>query len=209
MRIVVFGASGRTGKQVVKQALENGYQVIAFARTPSKISEDHENLAVLQGDIQQYGKVEEAVGKAQAVISVLGPTSNTPDYQVSQGMDNILAAMKEHGMRRLVASVGAGVRDPQDRPGLIDQVIAWMLKTFSRHVYEDMRRVYEKIRASDRDWVIVRVPMLTDDTKKGTIRAGYIGQGVGARLTRADMAEFIIRQVEDDEYLHQAPVISN
>jgi putative NADH-flavin reductase len=209
MKIVVFGASGRTGKQVVKQALENGYQVIAFARTPTKLDVNHENLTFIQGDVQQTDKVEEAVRGAEAVISVLGPTNNIPDYQVSRGMDNVLAAMQDYGVRRLVVSIGAGVRDPQDRPGLIDQVIAWMLRTFSRHVYEDMRRVDERVRASDRDWVIVRVPMLTGGPKKGTIQTGYIGQGVGARLTRADLAEFLLKQVEGDKYLHQAPAVSN
>ncbi len=114
-----------------------------------------------------------------------------------------------HYVRRLVQSVGAGVRDPRDEPGLFDRVINVALKPFSRHVYEDMRRTAEIIRASDVDWTLVRVPMLTDDPATGDVKVGYLGQGVGSRVSRADMAAFVLEQVDDDTYLHQAPVISN
>lgn len=208
-KITVFGATGRTGKHIVTQALQGGYRVVAFARTPSKLDAGEERLTVVQGDILEAGKVAGALEEVDAVISALGPTTNTPDYQVSRGMDHILSGMQAHGVRRLVVSVGAGVRDPNDQPGLVENLISWMVRTFSRHVYEDMRKVYEKVRESDRDWIIVRVPMLTDSPKTGTVRVGYVGKGVGARLSRADMANFMLEQVENDDYLHQAPVISN
>ncbi len=72
-----------------------------------------------------------------------------------------------------------------------------------------MRRVAERVRESDRDWTLVRVPMLTGDPGTGDIRAGYLGQGTGPRLSREDMASFIVGQLEDERYLHEAPVISN
>jgi putative NADH-flavin reductase len=192
----------------VVQALEVGYEVVALARTPSKLDREHERLTVVQGDVQDAEAVGLAIEGADAVLSVLGPTSNEPVYKVSTGMANVLAAMEQHGVRRLIQSVGAGVGDPRDKPGLLDRVIKASLKLASRYVYEDMVRVAEMIRASDLDWTLVRVPMLTDDPPAGEVKIGYLGQGVGVRVSRADMAAFMLGQVNDDSCLHQSPVIS-
>lgn len=208
MRITIFGATGRTGRQLVEQALAAGHEVVAFVRTPSKLSIDDDRLSIVQDDIQDAKAVEEAVAGADAVLSVLGPTSNEPVYEVSRGMENILAAMQEQGVSRLVQSVGAGVGDPSDQPGLFDRAIKVLLKLMSRYVYEDMVRVNDQIRASDLDWTLVRVPMLTDDPPGSDLRIGYLGQGVGPRVSRSDLAAFMLKQADDDAYLHQAPVIS-
>jgi putative NADH-flavin reductase len=209
MRLTIFGASGRTGRLLVAQALEAGHQVVALARTPSKLGIEHEQLSVIQGDVLDAEKVSTAVAGSDAVLSVLGPTSNEPTYEVSQGMTYILAAMEHHGVRRLVQSVGAGVGDPRDQPGLFDRLIKVALKLASRHVYEDMVRVAGAIRASDLEWILVRVPMLTDDAPTGSLKVGYLGTGVGPRISRADLAAFMLQQVDDSTYVGQAPVISN
>ncbi len=124
-------------------------------------------------------------------------------------MANILAAMEQHGVRRLIQTVGAGVADPNDKPGLFDKLIKVALKLASRHVYEDMVRVNDAIRASDLDWTLVRVPMLTNDPPAGDVKVGYLGKGVGTRISRADIATFMLKQVDEDMYMRQAPVISN
>jgi putative NADH-flavin reductase len=209
MRLAIFGATGRTGKHLVAQALATGHEVVAFARTPSRLEIEHERLVLVEGDVQDAQVVADAVAGADAVLSVLGPTSNEPTYEVSRGMANITAAMEAHGVRRLVQSVGAGVSDPRDQPRLFDRAIKVALKLFSRHVYGDMVRTAEIIRASDLDWILVRVPMLTGDPVQGDLKVGYLGQGVGPRVSRAALAAFMLQQVEDTTYVHQAPVISN
>jgi putative NADH-flavin reductase len=209
MRIAVFGASGRTGKQVVEQALAAGHDVIAFARTPAKLGIEHAHLTVVQGDVQNKAQVSQAIAGVDAVISALGPTENKPDYQVTAGTENIIAAMHEQGVRRLVISAGAGVSDPNDTPKLMNHVIGLLLQVVARHVYEDMKRTVDIVRSSGLDWVVVRAPMLTDDPPTGVVQAGYVGKGVGVRINRADMADFMLHQVNDDTYLHKAPAISN
>lgn len=209
MKITIFGATGKTGAHLVEQALAAGHAVVALTRTPSKLAIAGERLIVVQGEIANPVHVAQAVQGADTVISVLGPTSNAPDFQVSLGTANILAAMQAQGVRRLIVSTGAGVRDPHDTPKLFDKAIVALLQVVSKNVYADMQRVVETVRASDRDWTIVRVPMLTDDTKKGTVRVGYVGNGIGTRITRADMADFMLKQLQDNTYLRQAPAISN
>lgn len=209
MKVTIFGATGRTGQHIVEQALERGHEVTAFVRSPQKLYPYRDRLTIVEGDVQDVGAVREAVAGADAVVSVLGPTENTPDYQVTRGTRHILDAMKAHGVDRLVISAGAGVSDPRDEPRLFNKLINVLLKLFSRHVYEDMKRTVAAVRDSDVDWTIVRVPMLTDDAPKGEVKVGYVGKGMGPRITRADMASFMLDQVDSDAYLHQAPAISN
>lgn len=209
MKLAIFGATGGTGQHLVKQALERDYQVVAFTRSPEKLPSRSDGLAVVQGDVQDADKVEEAVAGADAVVSALGPTENKPTFTVSKGTQHIVAAMHRHGVERLVVSAGAGVPDPKDEPKLFNHTINFLLKLVSRWVYEDMRRTVEAVRHSDLRWTVVRVPMLTDDQPTGEVKVGYVGKGMGPRLTRADMARFMLDQVESDEFVHQAPAISN
>ena len=133
MKIAVFGATGQTGKHLVEQALAAGHEVVAFARTPSKLQANHERLSIVTGDAQDLASVERAVAGVDAAVSALGPTANAPDYQVARGMGNILVAMKNKGVRRLVVAAGAGVEDPQDRPTLVNKAIKLLLLAAARH----------------------------------------------------------------------------
>lgn len=209
MRVTIFGATGRTGQHLVEQALAAGHDVTILARDPSKVKIAHEHLHVLQGNVQDAALVDRAVSGADAVISVLGPTHNKPTFEISAGTDNIVAALQKGGVRRLIVSAGAAVGDPNDAPNLFNHLIRILLKLAARYVYEDMVGVVAKARASDLDWTVVRVPMLTDDPRTGKIRIGYVGKGVGSRINRADMADFMLRQLTDNAYLHKAPAISN
>jgi putative NADH-flavin reductase len=209
MQITVFGATGRTGKLVVEQALAEGYEVVAFARSPSKLGTENARLRVVQGDIQDADAVRRAIAGSEAVISVLGPTSNAPDFAVSKGMRNILAGMEKEKVRRLIVSTGAGVVQPGDEPRLPDKVIGALLKIVSGNVLADMASTVELVKASDRDWTIVRVPRLTDDVVTGKVRAGAVGKDIGIRVGRADMARFILEQLKNDTWMKRAPAISN
>jgi putative NADH-flavin reductase len=209
MKIALFGASGKTGQHLLRLALEAGHEVTALVRTPAKISLTHPNLRLVQGDLQDRLKVEQALQGADAVLSTLGPSHNRPTYEISQGTHTLLAAMQACGVRRLVISAGAGVRDPNDTPGLFDRLIQRLIKLASRNVYEDMLRTVELVRASDRDWTVVRVPMLTDDPPKGNLVVTWVGKGMRPRLSRADLARFMLQQLDSDEHLRQAPAVSN
>lgn len=209
MKLAVFGGTGKTGKHLIRQALDAGYEVVALVRTPSKLADmQHEHLHVIQGDIQQADCVQQTIQGADAVVSVLGPSSNKPEYAISKGMDNILAAMQQHSVRRLIISAGAGVRDPQDKPGLIDRAAGLALNIVSKNVVADMQQVVDKVRAADVDWTVVRVPMLTEEPAKGTLKVGYVGD-ITPRISREDMAAFMLKQVEDATHIRKAPAISN
>src|SRR5215208_5171545 len=209
MRLTVFGATGRTGRHLIEQALAAGHELTILVRDPSKVKIQHVNLKILAGNVQNPSQVEQAIAGSEAVLSVLGPTENKPTYEISNGTDNILSAMAKQGVRRLILSTGAGVRDPNDVPGPFYHLLNFLVKVFSRYVYEEMVRVVARVRTSDLDWTVLRVPMLTDDPGTGKLRVGYVGKGVGSRIRKADAADFMLRQLTENTFLRKAPAISN
>jgi len=209
MKIAIFGGTGRSGQHLVQQALEKGHQVVVLARNPAKLVLTNPKLSIIQGDVKDVKAVEKTITGTDAVFSVLGPTSNEPTFEVSQGMTNILTVMKKLGVRRLVISAGAGVGDPNDAPKLFNHVMNFLLKMMAKNVLADMSKVVEMTRASDLDWTVVRLPMLTDDPKTGSVKVGYVGKGMGSRITRGDIADFMLAQVADKNYIRKSPAISN
>jgi putative NADH-flavin reductase len=209
MKLAIFGGTGRTGRHLVRLALKAGHEVRALARDPRRMDVQHPRLTVVQGDVANPACVEDAIAGTDAVISVLGPADNKPVYKVSQGMQHILNAMDRHSVRRLVMSAGAGVSDPNDAPNLLHRLFGALLKRLARYVHEDMQRAVEIVRGSGVEWTIVRAPRLTDDPGTENVTVAWVGRGMGMRLSREDLAGFMLQQVSDTTYVHQAPAISN
>lgn len=209
-KLVIFGASGRTGKPLVEQALAAGHEVIAFVRDASKLPLQHEKLTLCVGDVMNAGDVERAIASdVDAVLSAIGHAKGSPKDMQTVGTRNMIAAMEQRGVRRIVSLTGAGVADPNDRPKLIDHIIKFMLRTLSGDVLEDAVNHAEVLRASDRDWIIVRGPMLTEGPHTGSYRVGWVGVNTSPRISRADVADFMLTQVDDDTYLRQMPMVSD
>ncbi len=208
MKLAIFGASGRTGKPLVGQALAAGHEVTAFVRDATKLDMNHEKLTVVEGDVKDSAKVHEAVVGADAVLSALGHTKSSAKDVQTVGTQNVVSAMEEAGVRRLVSLTGAGVSDPEDEPKLFDKAITTLLKLLQKDVLEDGENHARVIEKSGLDWVIVRGPMLTEGEKKGEYRVGYVGKNSGTKISRSDVADFMLRQTQDDTYLGQKPMVS-
>lgn len=209
MKLAIFGATGRTGQHLLRQALEAGHDVTILARDPAKVAVKNDRLRVVKGSVTDSACVDQVVAGADAVLSVLGPTSNEPTFAISRGTQSIIQSMKKNGIKRLVISAGAGVGDPGDSPKLFNKFINVLLKATAKNVYEDMLRTVALVRESGLDWTVVRVPMLTDAPKTGQVKVGMVGKGMGPRITRADMAEYMLQQVQSDEHIRKAPAVSN
>jgi putative NADH-flavin reductase len=208
MKIVVFGAAGGTGSEIVRQALAAGHQVTAFVRTPAKISLQHPNLSLFQGDAMDADAVERAIAGQEAVISAIGPSRPPTPGMMETAARNIVAAMHKHGLRRLISTTGAGVRHPQDRPKLSDHVIMGLLTLLAGAVLRDSAANVEVLRSSGLDWTIVRFPRLTNGPRTGKYRIGYVGKDSGSQLSRADAADFVLRELAEGKYSGQMPVLS-
>jgi putative NADH-flavin reductase len=208
MKLTIFGASGRTGRPLVEQALAAGYEVTAFVRDPARLPISDARLHVVQGDVMNAAQVDEAVRGADAVLSVLGHAKGSPKNMQTVATENIVAAMKKHGVRRLISLTGAGVKDPQDQPKLVDHAIRGLLVLLQKDVLRDAEQHARVIQQSDLDWTIVRGPRLNEGPRTGTYRVGMIGKNSGTLVSRADLADFMLKHVDDTTYLGQAPVVS-
>jgi putative NADH-flavin reductase len=209
MKLTIFGATGGTGKQLIEQALASGHQVVAFVRDPSRLTTRHDHLTILQGELVDQAAIEHAVLGADAVISALGPRRGAKDKSITRGTENILAAMNKHGVRRIVVTSTPSARGPNDMPDFKFKLAVRMIQLMARGAYEDIVNTAQVVRTSDRDWTIVRVSILVDAPKTGVVKVGHVNKEMGMRITRADLAEFVLKQVQDTKYLRQAPAISN
>lgn len=209
MKITIFGATGGTGRQLVQQALAAGHEVTAFVRDPARLNYQHGCLRIVQGDVTDPVAVEGAVTGAQAVISVLNTRGDAKGRPITQGTQNILAAMRKSGVRRLVFSAPPSARDTQDAPDLRYKLMISLVKLAAREGYEDLVGSAQAVRASDVDWTIVRLPFPIEQPKTGHVKVGYLNKKSGTRISRGDAAAFMLEEVQESKYLRQAPVISN
>ena len=209
MRILIVGSTGGTGRQLVQQALERGHQVTAFARRPEKLAIQHENLRVVRGDVLEAASVGAAVKGQDAVLSALGHKRWLgPTRILSAGTANLLDAMAAHGVKRLICETSLGVGDSFGRLGLYYTL--FVIPVILPFYFWDKGRQEAVIRASAADWTIVRPGALNDRIKSGV---AHHGRSVGSflwtvRISRADVAAFMLDQLTDDTYLRASPGIS-
>jgi putative NADH-flavin reductase len=208
MKIVVFGASGGLGLKVVEQALKVGYIVTAFARMPARFGIQHQNLSVFQGDVMDADAVKKAIAGQEAVISVLGPVRPPVPGMMETAAKNIVAGMQAHDLRRLISTTGAGVRQPQDQPKFIDHFMGILLNFLAKDVVLDSAANVKVIQSSDLDWTIIRFPRLVDGEYTGKYRVGYLGRDSGSQISRADGADFALKELVEKKWLRKLPVVS-
>ncbi len=208
-RVLILGATGGTGRQLVAQALARGHHVTALARRPERLPLQHSNLRVLRGDVRDPAAVEAAVAGQDAVLSALGHRRwLVPVRVLSEGTGHVVRAMEKRGVRRLVCMTSLGVGESWWRMGVYFTllVIPFVLPFY----FWDKRRQEAVIRASRLEWTIVRPGVLTDGPARGDYRAGSrIGNPLWTvRISRADVAAFMLDQLETTRYLRAAPALA-
>jgi putative NADH-flavin reductase len=249
MKLLIFGATGATGRQLVEQALEQGHEVTAFVRSPAKVTTKHERLKLVKGNIMDCHSVGAAVAGQDAIFSALGVrfrwqiivfavvvsqilvrtvamprwlqlltdiglpvlallyTARTPPI-LSQATKCILAAMEREGTKLFVCESSLGVGDSKGQLGAFYTYV--VIPILLGSVFAD-KEVQEKvIQCSTVDWVIVRPGALTNGPKTGNYRAGFpvTDKSIRASISRADVADFMLRQLSDPAYLRKTPGIS-
>ncbi|MDQ6641863.1 MAG: NAD(P)H-binding protein [Actinomycetota bacterium] len=211
MRIVVFGANGPTGRLLTTQALGAGHEVRAVTRRPDDFPLRHADLRVVGADARDARAVSGVVEGTDAVLSTLGvPFTRKPIdlYSVSAG--NIVDAMAEHGVKRLVV-VSSSATEPHhhaDAGFLLNRVMQPLVTaTIGKSTYADMREMEAVVRASDLSWTIVRPSGLFDLPEITAYRIDE-NQAPGAFTARVDLAAGMLAQVEDDRFVHSVVALT-
>ena len=205
MHLAIIGATRGVGKAVVEQALARGDEVSALARTPEKLPADLVGLTIIRGDVLDPAAVAATVAGADAVVVALGNTPDNPDDVVSRGTAQVITAMQAAGLQRLIVVTSLGVGDSKDQVPLAFRMI---MKTVLRKAMADKEQQEALVRASDLAWTIIRPGGLTDAPATGQYRAGTDKSIPTGQVARADVAAFILEEIDSGRYLRQTPAIS-
>jgi putative NADH-flavin reductase len=205
MKLLVVGATGGTGREIVTQALEQSHVVTAFARNPADVTTKHENLKVVQGDVLDYSSVDAAMNGQDVVLSALGTRSLGKTTLLSVGTQNIIRAMHQHGVRRFVCESSLGVGDSKGQLGWLFDFI--VLPLMLRRVYQDKEVQERFIKESNLDWIIVRPSALTNGPRTGVYRSDFRSSHGSfiPKISRADVADFMLKQLTDNTFLRKTP----
>lgn len=206
MKLVVFGATGKTGSEIVKQSLAQGHEVTAFVRDPSKMVVENDRLQLITGDVFDFAAVTEAVQGQEAVICSLGSTSLGKTTIRSEGTANIIKAMDENHIKRLLVVSAMGIGESWS-------TLSSANKLFFNTVLRNTRKDHEKqealVKASSLDWTIVRPSGLTDTPMTGNYDVGEAIVAQSSRIARADVAHFIVKELDDNAFVCKAVTITN
>ncbi|NJN71590.1 MAG: SDR family oxidoreductase [Limnothrix sp. RL_2_0] len=208
MKVVIFGATGTIGRQVVTQALAQGHEVTAFARHPEKLEIQQANLQLFAGDVMDSLMVEKAIAGQDAVVCVLGSGKKLSGHVRSEGTRNIIQAMEKIGVRRLICQSTLGAGDSWSNLDFYWKYVMFgfiLRKVFADHLIQE-----KLVEESNLDWTIVRPGAFIDGDRTGEYRHGFAANDREITLTisRADVADFLLKQLTTQTYLGKTPALS-
>ena len=209
MRVALFGATGFVGRGVLAELLARGHTVRALVRDPARV-EEREGLTVIGGDVLDREAVDRTVAGCEAVVSAIGTRrGEKADRDVlARAAGNVLEAMRRHGVKRLVAISGAGISVRGERKPFPHNLISAALRAVAPGAVEPKQREYEVLAGSDIAWTAVRPVRVVDAPATGRVRAGTSAGDLGMRVSRDDLARFMVDQLEDGRFLREAPFVS-
>ncbi len=205
MKLLVLGASGRSGRYVVAEALRRGHTVTALVRVSSRTGAI-EGAEVMTGDVLHPAAVDAAVRGQDALISVLGPGAGEDPHELSRGLERVMVAMRQHRIDRFVGVTRAGLQLGQDRRAYTGTIADRFYRVRHRADYEAKRDQADLLRRSGIGWTLARPPRLVSGRPSGAYVA-TLELPAGEHLHREDLARFILDEVQRPQYLQQAPFV--
>lgn len=182
-------------------------EVRALAREPLRLAEFQGHLVTIGGSSTDPETVEAVVAGCGAVLSVLGRARGSPPDLLTTSSSNLVSAMKKLGVKRIVVLTDSSVEDDHDHPPFVHRALRWVLKSQNGKLVHDSNPAAEVIADSGLDWTVVRAPVLTNGPKKGRYKVGPLARGIPLRVSRADVADFMLSCVTEDRFVRQRPAI--
>ncbi len=199
-KIIVFGATGGTGKQVVEQALEGGHKVTVIVRNPDAITISHRNLEIIKGDVLQPITFENAIKEKDAVVSCLGSKAGKPTVVYSKGTSNITSAMLKAGIDRIICISAGAVIVPPKSSFLMKFVAKNILQRIFKYMYADMLLMEKFLKESPLNWTVIRPARLTNKKRTGKYRT-TVNEPLSnpSKICRADLSDYILKHLNDEK----------
>lgn len=204
MKILLIGATGGTGQEILPRLLAAGHIVTALVRRPEAITTKHEHLVVMAGGVRDPDLVDRAVQGQDAVISAFGSRALGKDDIQEVMMRNLVEAMTKHGVKRLVNLSAWGAQDTHKRISLMQDILQGVLL---RNIFADKKRGEKLLFASDLEYVNVCPGRLLNKPARGGVKASVDGTGIKHSMTRADLAQWMVEQLTSDTWVRKSPII--
>ena len=204
MKILLIGATGGTGQEILPRLLSAGHTVTALVRRPDAITTKHEHLVVMPGGVRDPDLVDSAVQGQDAVICAFGPRALGKDDIQEVLMRNLVAAMTKRGVKRLVNLSAWGAQDTQKSISLMQVILQ---KVILRNIFADKMRGEKLLFASALDYVNVCPGRLLNEPARGGVKASADGAGIKHSMTRADLAQWMVEQLTSDIWVRKSPII--
>lgn len=207
MKLAIFGATGKTGIELIKQSLEQGHEVTAFVRDPSRLAVQDDRLAIVTGDVFDPVSVAQAVQGQDTVACALGSGNDLKKTMIrSKGTINIIAGMQAHQVKRLVAVSAMGTGSSWDDMSLLNKFFYAVLLKSTREDHEAQETAVEE---SGLDWTLIRPSGLTDDPHTGVYAVGENIPAKTSKIARADVADLILKELQENVLIRKAVTITN
>ena len=206
MKLIIFGATGTVGHHLVAQAQEAGHEVTAFTRQKSKVDQQPQQLKIVEGDVLNPQQVARAIQEHDAVLCALG--AGRKGEVRSLGTQNIVRGMQVNGVRRLICQTTLGCGASRDNLNFFWKHV--MFGWFLKEALIDHERQEHLVNESSLDWTIVRPAAFTDGPLTQQFRHGFAStdRSLKLKVSRADVAYFMLQQIENPIYLHKKPGLS-
>lgn len=213
MNVVIFGATGYSGKEILREALAQQHHVSVLVRNAAALPFHNTNLSIVEGNVMDRKVVHTLLAGQDAVIQCLGiggKGDGKPSTFISDASAIIVEEMQKQNVKRLIAmsNVGAG-NSVAFQPWIFRRIILPYFMKWLHAIIEDKNRMEPIIMNSNLDWTIVRCPNITNKAARKNVVATLDGKGLGLSITNQDTASFIVRQLSDKTFSRQAPSISN
>lgn len=210
MKVLIIGASGKAGNAIVKKALSKDLELVAYVRSPEKLNHIKGNIKVIKGDIKDIIALSKAMYGIDTVISCVGAMDNSPG-QVElfrSGMENIVLAMKNKGIKRLISINGALTKLSTDKVGLYLKMMRWIIPKLVPEMVNSNKAQYDVISHSDLDWTVIRAGKFVDRQTTGKIKISTSKQsGFNISVSKTGLANFVISQIVDIKYIKKSPML--
>ena len=210
MKVLLFGATGFTGKAVLPELLENNHIVTALVRSRDKIKLAHPNLNIIEGNVLDQEEITAAMQGQEAVINCLGKNKGSEMNLLSSFTEKVIKAMNEHQVSRLIALSNVGAGDSyKAQPFIFRSILLPTILKWLQDLIKDKNIMEPMIQKSNLNWTILRFPKISDKPAKNRILISQEGKGLSFSISLKDCAQFIVSQLEDKSLYFKTPSISN
>lgn len=211
MKVLIFGASGAIGIKLTQQALAKEHDVKAFVRNSDKIKISHPNLQIVKGDLSDKVAILNCVKGSDVVVSVLGPplVRNYEGMPLADAHKNIISAMKDNSVIRFITLATPSVKFEKDQKSIATVLPGIMAKLFFPKPYKEIFEIGNIVKDSGLDWTIVRIIAPNNKPSNGNIKVSFGDKKISLGISRDDIANFILMEAENGEYIKSMPIIGS